>query len=84
MNISKTIKTSAAILGILPVMAVALMSGPTDSQAGNKQYEYNRCAKFSIAVLNQCTDAAKGNSSKVRSCRAHYQGNIVRCQAILR
>ena len=48
--------------------------------AGRSDYE--RCASFSIAVYNACLQSAGNNSSKIRSCRSHYQGNVQRCQAI--
>ncbi len=48
--------------------------------AGKSDYE--RCARFSIAVYNACLETAGNNSTKIRSCRSHYQGNVQRCQAI--
>lgn len=51
-------------------------------QLASKKSDYERCARFSIAVYNACLETAGGNSQKVRSCRSHYQANVVRCQAI--
>ncbi len=51
-------------------------------QLASKKSDYERCARFSISVYNACLETAGGNSQKVRSCRSHYQANVVRCQAI--
>lgn len=46
--------------------------------------DYERCNRFSIRVFNACLEQAGGNSQKIRSCRSHYQNNVVRCQGLSR
>lgn len=45
--------------------------------------EYNKCASFSIRVLQSCSAQAAGDPQKQSACRSHYQGNVVRCQSLL-
>lgn len=96
---SKTIKTTlaAAILAVsaLQASAAPLFSDSKTTVANQTMIEqvrnrrnrdrrdYNRCASFSIRVYNACLSQAGSNSQKIRSCRANYQGNVVRCQQLL-
>jgi hypothetical protein len=57
------------------------MSTPTFEVASSGS-DYERCARFSISVYNACLETAAGDTDKVRSCRQHYEGNVVRCQAL--
>jgi len=45
-----------------------------------KRQEYFRCASFSVRVLNACLEQNRNNPQSQRSCRTHYQRNIVSCQ----
>jgi len=48
-----------------------------------KQAKYQQCASFSMRVNQACYSQAQGNPQKQKSCRQHYQGNVVRCQGLL-
>ena len=39
--------------------------------------------RVSLRVQQGCYSQANGNPQKQKSCRQHYQGNIVRCQGLL-
>ena len=61
---------------------------PTTGRINNrekaaKQAKYQQCARFSLRVQQGCYSQADGNPQKQKSCRQHYQGNIVRCQGLL-
>lgn len=61
---------------------------PTSGRINNrekaaKQAKYQQCAAFSIRVQQGCYSQAQGDPKKQKSCRQHYQSNVVRCQGLL-
>ena len=77
-----------AILAIVPLAAPlgAVAGDPTqgriDAMAKSPSPAYFQCAKFSMRVLQACTETAKRKKQSTRSCRQHYQSNLTRCQAL--
>jgi hypothetical protein len=82
-----TILATAVIATSLVSVASAFAGqNPTQGRINQRQAsnraEYYQCAKFSIRVFNACNETAGANANAARSCRRHYEGNIVRCQAL--
>jgi len=46
-----------------------------------RNQQYFQCAEFSQRVFSACLEQAGNQSTKIRSCRAHYHGNLARCRA---
>ena len=88
--IAATIATAALFSGAANAASMSPASqAVTDAPAYTKylhrvakRSDYERCARFSLSVLNACIEQAKGDPQRQRSCRQHYQGNIVRCQGL--
>jgi hypothetical protein len=47
------------------------------------QAKYQKCATFSMRVQQACYSQSNGDPQMQKSCRTHYQSNVVRCQGLL-
>jgi len=89
MLINRTIVAAALIAVTLPTalpssVAAEQGQGLAERRRAARLYrpnpQYQRCASFSIRVLNACLAQYRNDPSKQRSCRQSYQSNIVGCQ----
>ncbi|HUT50489.1 MAG TPA: hypothetical protein VM325_14205 [Alphaproteobacteria bacterium] len=89
MLINRTIVAAALIAVTLPsALPSAVTAEEGEGLAARRRAarlykpnpEYQRCASFSIRVLNACLAQYRNDPRQQRSCRQSYQSNMVGCQ----
>lgn len=61
---------------------------PTQGRLNQRQQQanqakYQRCARFSMSVLQGCYSQANGDPQRQASCQRHYRNNVTGCQGLL-
>lgn len=83
--VRNTVMAAAVAASTLAMTAGAFAQDPTQGRIQAREtarnQQYFKCAEFSLHVYNACLGQAGNNSSKIRSCRTHYQDNLGRCRA---